>query len=83
MEKNGLVVRNRDPNDWRLVRVTLTDSARKLEKRCRTMAKRMTEVSHRGVGARHVKACQSYLRGMTAAFREEEAILAQKQSSDG
>lgn len=79
MEKASLVVRTRDKEDKRLVRVTLTPQARKLQSKCRQIAGRMSELSHQGIGEKNLAKCKQYLSGMTSAFRMEEQRLAELQ----
>ena len=81
MEKAELVVRTKDKQDGRLVRVTLTARARKLERKCRQVAARMSSLSHQGIGENNLARCKKYLNGMTSAFRSEEQRLAEVQSS--
>lgn len=80
MEKAGLVKRNRDAQDGRLVRVTLTDLGKSLKKKCQQMADRINRVSCAGVGPKNVTKCSQFLQSMTNAFREAEQLLADKQS---
>ena len=79
MEKAKLVVRTRDQHDKRLVRVTLTPQARKLERKCRLVAERMSSLSHQGIGEKNIAKCKTYLSHMTSAFRAEEQRLAELQ----
>ncbi len=79
MEKAKLIVRTRDKQDGRLVRVTLTPDARKLESRCRQVAERMSLLSHQGVGQANLSRCKKYLSALTSAFRLEEQRLAEIQ----
>lgn len=79
MEKAKLIVRTRDEHDKRLVRVTLTAQARKLERKCRQVAERMSSLSHQGIGEKNVAKCKTYLSHMTSAFRIEEQRLADIQ----
>ncbi len=79
MEKAKLVVRTRDEQDKRLVRVTLTPQARKLERKCRQVAQRMSAISHAGVGEKNLTRCKQYLSDMTRSFRAEEQRLAGQQ----
>jgi DNA-binding MarR family transcriptional regulator len=80
MEKAGLVERSRDADDARLVRVCLTATARKLEAKCLAMVRQVTQIAHQGVGSQNVSRTKSLLQNLTAAFREEERRLAEKQS---
>ncbi len=79
MEKGGLVVRTRDKQDKRLVRVTLTPQARKLERKCRQVADRMSSLAQTGIGEKNLAKCKTYLSGMTRAFRMEDQRLADIQ----
>ena len=79
MEKAKLVVRTRDAQDKRLVRVTLTPQARKLERKCRQVAQRMTSLSHQSIGEKNLAKCKKYLSNMTSAYRVEEQRLADMQ----
>lgn len=80
MEKAGLLVRTRDSEDARLVRVNLTQIGRELEPKCRVMARRMAEIARGGVGSQNISQAKSLLQGLTAAFRAEEQRLAAEQS---
>ncbi len=75
MEDAGLITRTRDATDGRLVRVTLTSVARKLEDKCRELAQHMTNISEQGIGLRNIEKCTRFLQGMTAAYRTEEQRL--------
>lgn len=79
MEKAGLVVRTRDKQDKRLVRVTLTPQARKLKGKCQKISQRMSELSLQGIGLSNLARCKKYLSSMTSAFRSEEQRLADIQ----
>lgn len=80
MEKAGLIVRSRDLNDARLVRVRLTPTARKLEAKCHAMVRQITEVAYAELGEKNVARASAALQRLTTAFRQEERRLAEKQS---
>lgn len=80
METAGLIDRKRDCQDGRLVRVRLTSLGRKLETKCRDMARQVSSLAERGVGPRNVTKAKVLLQGMTAAFRAEEHRLAASQA---
>jgi MarR family transcriptional regulator, organic hydroperoxide resistance regulator len=80
MEQVGLIKRERDEQDGRLVRVRLTPRARELESKCRAMLRQVTRVAQKGIGEKNVPLANDLLEGLTSAFREEERRLAQKQS---
>lgn len=81
MEKAGLVVRQRDSQDGRLVRVSLTSLGRSLKSKCHAMAREVAEVAQRGVGQQNVAQVNAMLQDITAAFRSEEQRLSAANGS--
>jgi MarR family transcriptional regulator, organic hydroperoxide resistance regulator len=84
MEDAGVVTRTRDDADGRSVRVALTPVGMGLKAKCHEVARRMTQVSHQGVGESNTELCSQFLQGLTQAYRQEEqrlcAAVAQKPS---
>ncbi len=69
------MVRCRDENDGRLVRVSLTALGKKLKRKSFEVAQLMTDISERGVGAENAAACSRFLQGLTSVYRQEETRL--------
>ncbi len=70
MAKAGLIERRRDEQDGRVTRVRLTELARSLEPRCRTVVRRLNDMLREGLGDASVGEAKRLLQRMTAILRE-------------
>jgi DNA-binding MarR family transcriptional regulator len=72
MEQQGLVERQRDAADGRVVRVHLTPLGRSLEPRCQQVVSVLADVLQEGMGDADVVLTKRLLQRLTHTFRAEE-----------
>lgn len=73
MEQDGLVVRERDPQDRRKVRVLLSAKASKLRKPLMVLAEEVNAIALGGLGAAQQKQLKQYLKDMKARLAADAA----------